>query len=185
MNMKKLLIVVDLLNDFCHHKGVLAQSNVTGLFYGEDIVPYVAGVVDSFRRAKDPIVWLGDWHKEDDLEFKRFPPHAVRDTWGALIVEDLLPDMVESSPNELKINKTRYSGFYLTSLESTLFQLEPDLVTVIGVCTSICVMDTVGGLANRDYETEVLRHSVADFDPGAGEKAMTRMSNLYGAKIIA
>lgn len=180
--MKKLLIVVDMLNDFCHKDGVLALSPVSGLFYGADIVPNVAGVVDRFRGAKDPIIWLGDWHDKDDLEFKRFPPHAVRNTWGAQIVDDLLPNMVGSSPTEHKINKTRYSGFYGTDLEYQLMPMEE--ITVVGVCTSICVMDTVGGLANRDYSTVIPANCVADFDPQGNANALQRMERLYGAKII-
>jgi nicotinamidase-related amidase len=54
---------------------------------------------------------------------------------------------------------------------------------VVGVCTSICVMDTVGGLANRDYRTVVPRGGVADFDVQAHEQALSRMDRLYGATI--
>ena len=94
------------------------------------------------------------------------------------------PLEVKNSTNELLIPKTRYSGFYGTDLEFQLQRLNPGTVEVIGVCTSICVMDTVGGLANRDYNTVVHSHCVADFDPAAHEVAMARMAGLYGAKII-
>jgi len=55
---------------------------------------------------------------------------------------------------------------------------------VVGVCTSICVMDTVGGLVDRDYAPIVPVRGVADFDPEAHEFALKRMKKIYGARIL-
>jgi len=44
-------------------------------------------------------------------------------------------------------------------------------------------MDTVGGLANRDYKTAVPAAGVADFDEEAHRFALQRMERLYGATI--
>jgi nicotinamidase/pyrazinamidase len=180
--MKKLLIVVDMLNDFCHKDGVLARSNITGEFYGEEIIKEVTLRVEEVRSHGLPIIWLCDAHAKDDKEFDRFPAHAVKDTWGAEIVDELKPVIAEHSSSELIIPKTRYSGFYGTDLEYQLMPMEE--VTVVGVCTSICVMDTVGGLANRDYSTIIPANCVADFDPQGNANALQRMENLYGAKIV-
>ncbi len=179
--MKKLLIVVDMLNDFCHEDGVLAKSILTGEVYAKPIISAVRHKVLTYRDANDPIIWLCDAHAKDDKEFDRFPPHAIRNTWGAQIID--LMDLGENSPIELIIPKTRYSGFYGTDLEYQLMRIAPDECTVVGVCTSICVMDTVGGLANRDQNIIVPANCVADFDPQAHESALGRMEGLYGAKI--
>jgi len=82
------------------------------------------------------------------------------------------------------IPKTRYSGFFGTSLARRLDEYNPDEVEVVGVCTSICVMDTVGDLANRDYKVTVPLNAVADFDEVAHHAALGRMGTLYGAEII-
>ena len=182
--MKRLLIVIDMLTDFCAIDGALAKSIVTGEYYGRDIIVPVLARVNDYRATNDPIIWPGDWHREDDEEFKRFPVHAVRNTPGAMVVDGLAPHIIDASPYELMIHKTRYSGFYGTDLEYQLGRLGPRKVEVCGVCTSICVMDTVGGLANRDYNTTVYRNAVADFDPAAHEMALARMERLYGAHII-
>ena len=74
----------------------------------------------------------------------------------------------------------------LPSLVEELSELESagvDDVEVVGVSTSICVMDTVGGLANRDYKITVPVKGVADFDPEFHEFALKRMKQLYGASI--
>ena len=44
-------------------------------------------------------------------------------------------------------------------------------------------MDTVGGLANRDYKISVPRNGVADFDAEFHAFALKRMQQLYGAEI--
>jgi len=44
-------------------------------------------------------------------------------------------------------------------------------------------MDTVGGLANRDYSITVPLKGVADFDPEFHRFALKRMEKLYGANI--
>lgn len=181
---KRLHIVTDMLNDFCHENGVLARSLVTGEIYAEDIIPAYKAVIEDARKKGDPIIWICDAHDEDDIEFKRFPKHAVKDTWGAQIIDEFDPELIKKAPNELIILKTRYSGFYNTELEFKVAQIDPDETIVGGVCTSICVMDTVGGLANRDYNVTVPRAIVADFDPASHEAALARMEGLYGATIL-
>jgi nicotinamidase-related amidase len=66
------------------------------------------------------------------------------------------------------------------------FGLKPKdtVVEVVGVCTSICVSDTIGDLANQDYATVIHRNCVADFDQEMHDMAIKRMSNLYGTEII-
>ena len=179
---KKLLIVVDMLNDFCHTAGILAKSIITGEFYAESIITPIVDLVTDFRSAGDPIMWLCDAHARDDKEFDRFPRHAVKGTWGAGIIAELAPD--GTSTSELVIPKTRYSGFFGTDLEYQLMRIAAGETTVVGVCTSICVMDTVGGLANRDQNIIVPANCVADFDPQGNANALQRMEMLYGAKIV-
>ena len=170
---KSALIVVDMLNDFIDEKGALycGQS-------ARDIVPFVRLRIEAHRRAGSLVVYLHDAHARDDLEFAKFPPHCVAGTWGSRIIDELAP-----ISGERVLPKTRYSGFYGTDLEEILAEYGPEEVEVVGVCTSICVMDTVGGLANRDYRTIVSRTAVADFDAEAHDYALQRMERLYGATI--
>ncbi len=167
------LIVVDMLNDFIDENGALYCGPS-----GREIVPFVRERLEAHRQAGNLIVFLQDSHAEDDLEFEKFPKHCVAGTWGCRIIDDLTP-----RPGETVLPKTRYSGFYGTALERILADNGPEEVEVVGVCTSICVMDTVGGLANRDYRTIVPRAGVADFDTDAHQQALLRMARLYGAVV--
>lgn len=175
--MSKLLIVVDMLNDFVDEKGVLQFPQA------RKIVDYVVRKTQEFIDENQPTIFLMDSHKENDLEFNLFPKHAVKGTWGAGVIKQLV-DLIEDYESVNFIPKTRYSGFYGTNLAEQLEEIDPEEVHVVGVCTSICVMDTVGGLANRDYKVVVHEKGVADFDDKAHEFSLARMKNLYGAKII-
>lgn len=73
--------------------------------------------------------------------------------------------------------------FFETELNDFFKKYDIQAVEVLGVCTNICVMDTVGGLANRDYTITVPRAGVADFDPEFHEFALKRMDKIYGAKV--
>jgi nicotinamidase-related amidase len=143
-----------------------------------DIVPFVRQRLEAHRQAGSLVVFLHDAHAEDDLEFEKFPKHCVAGTWGSQVITELEP-----KDGEFLVPKTRYSGFYDTDLEKVLKDVGPAEVEVVGVCTSICVMDTVGGLANRDYPTKVPAAGVADFDAEAHRFSLQRMERLYGAVI--
>jgi len=82
------------------------------------------------------------------------------------------------------VEKTRYSAFFNTNLDELLRKAAPQEVWVTGVCTSICVMDTVGDLRNRDYPVVVPAGAVADFDPQFHQFALQRMERVYGARIL-
>jgi len=54
----------------------------------------------------------------------------------------------------------------------------------VGVCTSICIMETVNELFDRDIPCLVYRQGVADFDPEAHAFALKHMERVMGAKVV-
>jgi len=176
--MTKTLIVVDMLNDFLKPDGKLYCGPTA-----QAIIPGITKLVKEYVKNGDTIIFLADAHNEHDLEFKRFPVHCVAGTDGAELIDEL-KELVEREDFDYDnfeiIEKTRYSGFFETWLEDSIQFDCPDEIEVVGICTSICVMDTVGGLANRDYKINVYKELVADFDPEMHEMALKRMESLYG-----
>ena len=168
---EKALIIVDMLNDFIDPQGKLYCGET-----GPATVPVIRKQIGLARRQGDLVIYLQDSHPADDLEFEKFPPHCIAGSWGSQIVTDLTP-----LDGEIVIPKQRYSGFFGTDLSMILSDSGVRAATVAGVCTSICVMDTVGGLANRDYKTVVWEQGVADFDPDMHRMALHRMRAVYGA----
>lgn len=175
----KVLLVIDMLNDFIRPEGALFCSQA-----GADMVPYVAGVLHCYRQEEDPVIFLADAHDPDDKEFDRFPCHCVKDSWGAQVIEELYKE------GEPIIEKTRYSGFYGTDLEKTLLDLAPDgdlsqlEVELVGVCTNICVLYTAEELRNRDILTRVYKDGVATFDEATQTFTLGQMESVLGVELI-
>ena len=170
--MAKALIVVDMLNDFLLEGAPLFVPGAPA------IVPAVKARLEASRRAGDLVVFVCDCHDADDQEFQRFPPHAISETSGAEIIAELAP-----APGEVVIAKRRFDPFFETELHDLLVEHGLDHATVVGVCTHICVMETVAGLSHRDIPSLVPRDSVADFDADQAEAALARMQNVYGAQV--
>jgi len=171
---KKGFDVVDMLKDFLEEKGSLFCGNEC-----RKIIPFIAETLEYMRNEEATIIFLGDCHEEDDKEFALFSPHCIINTWGAELINELT-----IMPGEYFITKTRYSGFYGTNLEEVLDSEKVEQVYIAGVCTSICVMETVADLRNRDYSTFIFREGVADFDQEAHRFALKRMEKILGATII-
>ncbi len=167
------LLVIDMLNDFLKPDGALYCGD-----HARAIIPSVRSRVDGARRKGVLVVWICDSHMRNDPEFHMFPPHCVEGTEGAHIIDEL-----EVNPDDPVVKKSRYSAFYGTDLGKVLEEKQVDRVEVVGVCTSICVMDTVGDLRNRGYAVTVFKDGVADLDPEEHEWAVKRMRKTYGAEV--
>ena len=189
--MRNILLIVDMLNDFVHERGTLSFK------FARNILPFIRERLYLYRMERFGLVGLEtfnviyvcDNHKEDDSEFERFPKHAIAGTWGANIIEDLKP-IEEALSREKIVYKTRFNGFYNTTLSPLLDELMPNIegkrigkIEVTGVCTSICIMDTVAGLVERDHKVIVPVKGVADFDNEAHKSALDRMEKIYGVEI--
>jgi nicotinamidase-related amidase len=172
--MNKALIIVDMLNDFVREDGALYCGQTS-----KDIISHIQAKLVNNRKDNNLIIYLQDCHDLHDLEFDRFPPHAIVDTPGNEVISELAPEKGDTI-----IKKKRYSGFYKTNLDTILKKNKISVVEIVGVCTSICIMDTVGGLANRDIKTIIPFPCVADFDQDMHKMALKRMRTLYGSAIM-
>jgi len=170
----KALFIIDMLKDFINKDGALYCGDAS-----REIIPFIKKKIEEFHNNIDLIVFVCDSHKKDDLEFKMFPRHCVNRTTGAEIIDEFY-----IGKKDVIIKKNRYSAFYNTNLDQTLKDKNIGEVHIVGVCTSICVMDTVGDLRNRDLSVIVYKNGVADFDQKAHQFALERMVKIYGAKII-
>ena len=131
------LVVVDMQNDFV--------SGALGTKEAFDIVPDVVGrVVDGLNRGEQ-ILFTRDTHEEDYLatqEGKKLPvPHCIRGTEGWEIISQLQEYAVH--PIDKPTFGSRDLGALLKARDEELRrQGKPGVekVTLIGVCTDICVL---------------------------------------------
>ena len=166
------LIVVDMQNDFAHPDGTL---------YGEDatrVIPVIAGLLDKARAAGVRVVFTQDWHGENDPEFEIWGEHALADTWGAEIVEELEP-----REDETRIRKLRYDAFYGTSLEHLLNLWGVTHTVIVGTVANICVLHTAGSAALRYLDVVVPEDAVAALTPFDKESALRQVTFLYRGEV--
>lgn len=169
---KKALLVVDMLNDFLYPKGKLFCGKPS-----RKIIPFAAKKIEEFRAKNLPVIFICDTHPKNSREFRIYPPHAVKGTWGAEIIPELNP-----AKADVIVPKDSLDPFVDTPLEKLLKRKKINEVYVLGVCTSICVMEVVSGLVERGFETVVYKKGIADFDKRAHRDAIYRMKKVFKAR---
>ena len=103
--MKKVLVVVDVINGFVR-EGFLASDRI------ERIIPSVTDLIRQFSEANQEIIVFTDAHSENALEFKAFPPHCIRNTSEAEPVEEIK----KYAENYILIEKNSTNGFHRTRI---------------------------------------------------------------------
>ncbi|MEW6234428.1 MAG: isochorismatase family cysteine hydrolase [Candidatus Omnitrophota bacterium] len=141
---QKAIIVSDMLNDFVIDG---APLQVPG---AQNIIPNIQREMEKARREGTPVFYLCDSHAPGDPELAVWPPHAMKGTRGAEIVEELAP-----REGDVVIEKTRYDGFYLTDLEEQLRARGVSELILTGVCTEICVHYTGASALMRGFKVTV------------------------------
>jgi len=168
--MKKVVIVVDMINDFV--TGTLGSTNA------RSIVQAIATLIKKARKNGVPVIYLQDAHTSMDKELDIWAPHAMKGTESSEIIPELKPEK-----NDTVIRKKWYSAFVDTELPTKLKELGAETLIFVGVSTDICVQNNVGHAYFLGYKTIVPRDCTASMDEKAYEYALVYMKNIYGTEI--
>ena len=169
--MSNVIIMVDPTNAFCKF----------GAIVDEEIMQYVPNMVNLVERKKAlgyKVIVVADNHKPDDLEFKRFPEHAIIGTKETEVIDELKEFV------DYYVPKTRYSGFYETDLAEILKDEKPEEVIVIGAWTDICVMFTIADLCSEDYNVVVPKDCIKARDMAKTGMCLDIIKNTLGARLV-
>lgn len=132
--MSKLLIVVDMQNDF-----------ITGSLGTKEAEKIVDGVVNKIRAYKDSgenIVYTRDTHEENYLETREgenLPVvHCIKGTWGW----ELQREIEKTRDGREKVfDKGTFGSTALGEYVAQAFKADNELeVELVGLCTDICVI---------------------------------------------
>lgn len=170
----KALMIIDMLNDFARPGGSLYCGDSV-----QKIIPVIKDEIKKVRKEGGAILYVCDYHRPDDPEFKMFPSHAVGGTDGAKIIDELAPE-----GGEFVIPKVTLSGFFEGPINLILKQIGVKELTITGVCTNICVLYAVVDAKNSGYKVKVLKDAVTSFDEKAHEFALKEIKNTLGAEVI-
>jgi nicotinamidase-related amidase len=152
---KKALLIIDMLNDFVQKGAPLEVPKA------RSIVNNVRRELEKARRAGLPVVYCCDRHEPRDREFEIWPPHAIRGTKGAEVIDELKP--IKGEP---VVAKKTYSAFYRTNLEKVLKGLGVGHLILTGLVANICILYTAVDAYMRGFEVTVPEDCVAGFKTG-------------------
>jgi nicotinamidase-related amidase len=160
-----------MLNDFVQKDGPLYVSGV------EDVVPNMKAEIEKARTEGVTVIYTCDHHKPDNPEMSVWGPHAMAGTKGAEIIDELAP-----AENDIVIHKETYDSFYQTELEDTLKNLGITDLTVIGVCTEICVHYTSSSAIIRGYNVKVKEDCVKGLNETNANSALNMVNHVLQNK---
>lgn len=176
--METIIAVIDMINDFAHKNG--------SLYCGETVDKIIPNIVDLIKNAtknRSYVYLVNDRHEKGDPEFDLHSEHSVEGTWGSETIEEIQHLRTEYA----LCSKRTYDAVYNTWFGELLTQIkdkENYQILVTGVCTSICIMETVASIYKLGWRAQIRKDCVADFNQPMHHMALKRMETLFGAIII-
>jgi len=180
----KALISIDYTNDFVATDGKLTTGEP-----GQAIHDAILKITKDYTEQGDFVAYMIDAHEIDDSyhpEMKLFPPHNLVGTSGRDLYGELESyyQKTKDLPNVYYHDKRHYSAFSGTDLDIRLRERGITELTLIGVCTDICVLHTAVDAYNLGYKITVPKDCVASFDSVGHDWALKHFETTLGAKII-
>ena len=175
--MAQALIIVDFQNDFTPPDGALAVPR------GDEI----AGRLNELASAErfDLVVATRDWHPPDHGSFVDqggpWPPHCVQGTPGAELHPALDRELIDAVIDKGQDRDTEgYSAFESPELGPLLREHEVMALTVAGLATDYCVLNTARDALKEAFTVTVDAAAVraVDAQPGDGERALAELEAL-------
>jgi len=153
--MKKLLIVVDMINGFLN-EGNLHDKNIN------NIVPACITQIESFINDGHDIVAFCDNHQRDSKEFTSYPVHCLKETNES----ELIDELKGYSESMVIIPKNSTNGFFAPKFKEYLENLaDYDEIVLIGCCSDICVLQLALSLKaycnENNYDCKIVVDSKA------------------------
>jgi len=170
----KALIIIDAQYDFFDPRGKLPVPNAP------DIVDVINQLRQKAYEKGVKVIYTIDWHKEDDPEFKIWPPHCIANTEGAEIIGELSP-----RAGDLVMPKQQLSVF--SNKDAIEMLKDIDEVFLTGVATEYCVRgfalgepeNDIDGAAGLDKKVNLVVDAIKGVDEIPG------VSNTRGRVVFA
>jgi nicotinamidase-related amidase len=139
------LLIIDAQREYFDPDGALFTEHAA------EILENLLTLVDGARRSGTRVVWIRHVQAADGSDTGRMAdfddtPSFVAGTKGVEIIPQLVP-----RDDEPVVDKTRYSAFVNTRLESILKTWGVDTVLVTGLMTQYCSVTTARHAHDLDY----------------------------------
>lgn len=168
------LLVIDMQNDFVSEGGSLVCPAA------RETVPRIRRLLDAARKAGVRIAYTQDTQIEDDPEFRIWPKHCVKGTWGWEIIEEL-----RSRDGDLICPKNRYDGFYGTWLDHFLRSVwRVEHLIIVGTISNICVLHTAASAGLRWYGLTMAADGISALTEFDQALTLRQVSSLYNGTVV-
>lgn len=190
------LIVVDMQNGYCSKGGYFDQTGFD-LSHIEPVTKKIKSSIDAAHQAGIQVVYFQNgwdaeyveaggpgspnWHKSNALKYLRKHPEVTskflaRGDWDFELVDALTPE-----PLDIVINKSRYSGFFNTPLDSILRSHNIRTLVFTGVATNVCVESTIRDGYHLEYFCVLLEDAAHQGGPRAAhDAAVFNIESFFG-----
>ncbi len=171
---------------------------VGGLYVpgAEKLIPALGRLTEFARSRGIPIISSADAHAPQDEEFRDWPPHCVRGTFGQRKVpETLLPAAVEipNSPGSLPagwerapqviVEKQKLDVFHTSTISRVLEGRPAGRFVVYGVVTEFCVECAAAGLLRRGARVDIVTDAIRELEPACGQQVLDEL-RASGARTV-
>jgi len=182
--MNKLLLIVDVQNDFCAKSGKFDKINEP-IDSVKDAMPRLKVAIEKARERGDHVMFTKSLQVFDDLpenmkkrilKYNRKDGYLVPGSWGADFFD------VRPKEGENVIDKYRYDIFTNPAFEKYLRKNKIDTIVVCGFFMDICVDSAMRTAYQKGYCTTLLKDATASlfFEQ---EKIEEFMEKFYDTKI--
>jgi len=181
------LLVIDMQNAFCRPEGSMQKIGLPTEMLRQPI-PHIRKLLELAHEMNIPVlftryVYRADYSDGGILIKELFPQIKEQNglragSWDSEILDELRP-----GPQDVVVDKNRYSAFYGTTLEEKLKERGIDTLVVTGVTTNMCVESTVRDAHFRDYRVWVVQEATAEFDPQRKAAALQTIGFGFGQVI--
>ncbi|MCL2675233.1 MAG: cysteine hydrolase [Firmicutes bacterium] len=164
--MKKLLIVVDMQNDFI--------TGALGTEAAQKILPYVKAKIVACKQEGHAVLFTRDTHFDNYLstqEGRKLPvPHCIKGTEGRLIAYELYQGDCQV------FDKFSFGSLSLAQSVASLYK-DCDEIELCGLCTDMCVVSNALILKARLPETKIVvdAHACAGVSEESHKAALLTM----------
>ena len=190
------VIVVDMQNAYASSGGYIDKAgfDVSG---AEAAITQTKKVLDAARSAGVLVIYFQNgwdkeyaeaggvgspnWHKSNALKTMRARRELsgtllAKGTWDYAIIDELAPN-----PGDIVIPKTRYSGFFNTSVDSVLRSRGIRNLAFTGIATNVCVESSLRDAFHLEYFGIALEDAMHHLGPDFIHKAtMYNIQTFFG-----
>jgi len=178
--MKTVFVDVDTQMDFLFPAGALYVPGA------ERLLAAIARLNEYAAAHGIPLVSTTDAHREDDAEFREWPPHCVAGTTGQMKpAGTLVPNRVTlgvqpGAPVELAdqivVQKQALDVFSNPNFAALLERLQADHYVVYGVATDYCVRCATGGLLRTGKPVTLVTNAIAAVSAEEGARTVAEFT---------